>query len=112
MSTNRKTLMRKVNQLRAEADGIDLTNTCLRERLGALYCETDGISGDTPINFGRLKGLPHSVLLQPECARYRKWLYSLGKDFTYYDTVEWVRDNLTETDSSDVEDDLLDIDEE
>tara|TARA_R110000772_G_scaffold12924_5_gene38700 strand:- start:572 stop:778 length:207 start_codon:yes stop_codon:yes gene_type:complete len=38
------------------------------------------VRDDSPINFGKLRGKPHSVLLYPENSKYREWILGL-EDF-------------------------------
>ena len=53
------------------------------------------VSKNTPIGFGKLKGKPHEVLLQPIWSSYSKWIFDQGPDFRYKNTRDWLITQLS-----------------
>lgn len=60
-----------------------------------VYTEDYKVVDDTPIGFGKLKGKPHSTLLQDEWNDYCVWLIDQSSDpseFRYQSTRKYVLD--------------------
>lgn len=64
----------------------DICNACLKKQ--------NKINGDTKIEFGKLKGRPHSMLLNLNYISYAEWIIAQGNKFRYNDTREWILRNL------------------
>lgn len=52
------------------------------------------VNDKTPIGFGKLKGKPHSILLEPAWSSYSKWICNQGPEFRYSSTRDWLMTQL------------------
>lgn len=60
-----------------------------------VYKDDFKVTDETPIGFGKLRGKPHSTLLQPEWNDYCVWLIDQSdkpSDFRYQSTRKYVLD--------------------